>query len=155
LLELTDIADRRFKPVLQTIPGVAEVSIWGEKRYAMRIWLDRNKLAAYNLTPVDVREALDRENVELPSGRIEGTQVELNVRAVSRFPKPEQFNEMVVRESSGRVVRLKDVGYATIGPENTRNLMKSNGVPSVGVVLRPQPGATRSRSRMRCIDVSN
>lgn len=143
LLELTDIADRRFKPVLQTIPGVAEVSIWGEKRYAMRIWLDRNKLSAYNLTPVDVREALDRENVELPSGRIEGSQVELNVRAVSRFTNPEEFNEMVVRESGGRVVRLKDVGYATVGPENTRNLMKSNGVPSVGVVLRPQPGANQ------------
>lgn len=143
LLELSDIADRRFKPVLQTIPDVAEVSIWGEKRYAMRLWLDRNKLAAYGLTPVDIRQALDRENVELPSGRIEGNQVELSVRAVSRFTKPEEFNEMVVRESGGRVVRLKDIGYATVGPQNTRNLMKRNGVPAVGVVLRPQPGANQ------------
>jgi multidrug efflux pump len=143
LLELSDIADRRFKPVLQTIDGVAEVSIWGEKRYAMRVWLDRDKLAAYKLTPVDVRAAIDRENVELPSGRIEGNQVELNVRAVSRFSKPEDFNEMVIRETEGRLVRLKDVGYATIGPENTRNLMKRNGVPAVGVVLRPQPGANQ------------
>jgi multidrug efflux pump len=143
LLELTDIADRRFKPVLQTIPGVAEVSIWGEKRYAMRLWLDRNKLAAYGLTPVDVRQALDRENVELPSGRIESMEVELNVRAISRFTKPSEFNEMVIRETGGRVVRLKDVGYATVGPENTRNLMKRNGVPTVGVVLRPQPGSNQ------------
>lgn len=143
LLELSDIADRRFKPVLQTISGVAEVSIWGEKRYSMRIWLDRDKLAAYGLTPVDIRRALDRENVELPSGRIEGNQVELNVRAVSRFSKTDEFNEMVIRESGGRIVRLKDVGYATIGPESTRNLMKRNGSPAVGVVLRPQPGSNQ------------
>jgi multidrug efflux pump len=143
LLELSDIADRRFKPVLQTIPGVAEVSIWGEKRYSMRIWLDRNKLAAYRITPVDVRRALDRENVELPSGRIESLQIEMNVRAVSRFRTPEQFNEMVLRENEGRVVRLKDVGHATLGPEDTRNLMKRNGAPAVGVVLRPQPGANQ------------
>jgi multidrug efflux pump len=143
LLELSDIAERRFKPVLQTIDGVAEVGIWGEKRYAMRLWLDRNKLAAYRLTPVDVRDAIDRENVELPSGRIDGQQVELSVRAASRFSTPEEFNEMVIRESGGRVVRLKDVGYAVIGPENIRNLMKRNGVPAVGIVLRPQPGANQ------------
>lgn len=143
LLELSSIADRRFKPILQTIPGVAEVSIWGEKRYAMRLWLDRDKLSAFNLTAVDVRDALDRENVELPSGRVDGNQVELSVRAVSRFTKPEEFNEMVIRESEGRVVRLQDVGYATIGPENIRNLMKRNGAPAVGVVLRPQPGANQ------------
>jgi multidrug efflux pump len=92
---------------------------------------------------MDVRQALDRENVELPSGRIESSEVELNVRAVSRFTKPTEFNEMVIRETNGRVVRLKDVGYATEGPENTRNLMKRNGVPAVGVVLRPQPGANQ------------
>ncbi len=143
LLELSSIADRRFKPILQTIPGVAEVSIWGEKRYAMRLWLDRDKLSSFNLTSVDVRNALDRENVELPSGRVDGNQVELSVRAISRFSKPEQFNEMVIRESGGKVVRLQDVGYATIGPENLRNLMKHNGAPSVGVVLRPQPGANQ------------
>lgn len=143
LLELSSIADRRFKPILQTIPGVAEVSIWGEKRYAMRLWLDRDKLSSFNLTAVDVRNALDRENVELPSGRIDGNQVELSVRAVSRFSRPEQFNEMVIRESEGKVVRLQDVGDATIGPENLRNLMKRNGAPSVGVVLRPQPGANQ------------
>ena len=141
LLEISDIADRRFKTVLQTIDGVAEINIWGEKRYAMRIWLDRDKLAAYRLTPVDVRNALERENVELPTGRIEGRQVELTMRAATRYSTAEQFNEMVIRESPTGVVRLKDVGHAVIGPENLRSLMKRNGVPSCGVVLRPQPGA--------------
>jgi multidrug efflux pump len=143
LLEISDIADRRFKSVLQTIDGVAEVSIWGEKRYAMRLWLDGAKLAAYRLTPVDVREALARENVELPTGRIEGQQVELTVRADTRYSTPEQFNELVIREGPQGVVRLKDIGHAVVGPENLRILMKRNGVPSVGVVLRPQPGANQ------------
>ena len=143
LLELSDIADRRFKPVFQTIPGVSEVDIWGEKRYSMRLWLDRNRLASYNLTPVDVRNALEQENVELPSGRIEGNQVELTVRAVSRFTKPEEFNQMVIRTVNGNPIRLQDVGYATIGPENQRSVLKRNGIPMVGIVLRPQPGANQ------------
>lgn len=143
LLELSDIADRRLKPQFQTIPGVSEVDIWGEKRYSMRLWLDRNRLAAYNLTPLDVRDALDNENVELPSGRIEGDTVELNVRTVSRFTTPEEFNEMVIRQTPEGVVRLKDVGYAIVGPENQRSVLKRDGIPSVGVVLRPQPGANQ------------
>jgi multidrug efflux pump len=141
LLELSEIADRRFKPVLQTIDGVAEVNIWGEKRPAMRLWLDRDQLAAHGLTPAEVRQALDRENVELPSGRLDGIQVELNVRAASRLATAAQFNDLVLRETGGRVIRLKDVGHAVVGPENLRNLMKRDGVPAVGVVLRPQPGA--------------
>ncbi len=143
LLDLSDFADRRFKPVLQTIPGVAEVDIWGEKRFAMRLWLDRDRMAAYGLTPVDVRDALERENVELPSGRIEGGQVEVNVRAISRFTNPEEFNQMVIREEAGRTVRLQDIGYAVIGPENQRSVLKRNGIPMVGVVIRPQPGANQ------------
>ncbi|HMP81744.1 MAG TPA: efflux RND transporter permease subunit [Verrucomicrobiota bacterium] len=143
LLELSDIAERRFKPVLQTIDGVAEASIWGEKRHAMRLWLDRDRLAAYELTPVDIRDALNRENVELPSGRIDGSQVELNVRAASRFTTPEEFNDLILREGPNGVVRLKDVGEAVVGPENLRNLMKRNGVPAVGIALRPQPGANQ------------
>ncbi|MCG3150392.1 MAG: Efflux pump membrane transporter BepE [Verrucomicrobiae bacterium] len=143
LLEISEIADRRFKSVLQTIDDVAEVDIWGEKRYAMRVWLDRDKLAAYGLTPVDVRDALARENVELPTGRIEGQQVELTVRAAGRYSTAEQFNEMVIRESPAGAVRLKDVGQAVLGPSNLRSLMKRDGVPAVGVVLRPQPGANQ------------
>ncbi len=143
LLEITDIADRRFKPLLQTIAGVSDVDIWGEKRYAMRIWLDRDRLASYGLTPVDVRNALQRENVELPSGRIDGHEVELSVRAQSRFSEPKEFNELVIRESGGQTVRLEDVGYASLGPENLRSVLKRDGVPMVAVVLRPQPGANQ------------
>lgn len=143
LLDISDMADRRFKPVFQTIPGVSEVGIWGEKRYAMRLWLDRDRLAAYNLTPVDVRDALDRENVELPSGRLEGDAVELNVRTLSRFSTPEDFNQMVIRTVGERPIRLEDVGYATIGPENQRSVLKRDGIPMVGLVLRPQPGANQ------------
>lgn len=100
LLELSEIADRRFRPVLQTIDGVAEVNIWGQKRYAMRLWLDRNKLAAHGLSPVDVRAALDRENVELPSGRIDGREIELSVRAESRFTTVREFNQLIIREQA-------------------------------------------------------
>ncbi len=142
LLELSEIAERRFKPVLETIDGVAEVGIWGEKRYAMRLWLDRNKLAAFGLTPVDIQNALDRENVELPSGRIDGHQVELSVRAASRFTTAAEFNNLILRDSNG-VVRLKDVGEAVVGPENIRSLMKRDGVPAIGLILRPQPGANQ------------
>jgi len=117
LLDLSDIADRRLRPFLETIEGVAEVGIWGEKRYAMRLWLDGHRLAAHGLTAMDVRRALERENVELPSGRLDGAQVELNVRLASRFTRPEEFNDMVVRESTNGMVRLKDVGQAVLGPE--------------------------------------
>lgn len=143
LLEISEIGDRRLKPYFQTIPGVSEVDFWGEKRYAMRLWLDRSRLSAYNLTAVDVRNALERENVELPSGRIEGDSVELNVRSTSRFTTPEQFNRMVIRETGGSPVRLEDVGYAVIGPENPRSIFKRGGIPMVGLVLRPQPGANQ------------
>jgi multidrug efflux pump len=135
LLELTDIADRIFRPALQTIPGVSEVDIWGEKRFAMRLWLDRDRLAAFGLTPVDVRNALERENVELPSGRIDGAQVELSVRAASRFETPAEFNDMIIRERDGLVVRLRDVGLATIGAENDRTVLKRDGVPMVELVV--------------------
>jgi multidrug efflux pump len=143
LLELTDIVERRFKPVLQTIDQVAEVSIWGAKRYAMRLWLDRDRLAAHGLTPLDVRRALDRENVELPTGRIDGRQVELGVRVASRFTTADEFQEMVIRQSPQGVIRLRDVGHAVVGPESTRSLMKRDGLPAVALVLRPQPGANQ------------
>lgn len=117
-------------------------SCWN-KPYAIRLWLDRNKMAALGLTPVDIRDALERESVELPSGRIDGRQVEVSVRAASRFTTPGQFNDLVLRESGSGVVRLKDVGEAVVGPANLRNLMERNGAPALGVVLRPQPGANQ------------
>jgi multidrug efflux pump len=141
LLQLTDIATNVFKERLQTISGVSEVQIWGEKRYAMRLWMDPARLAAYRLSPLDVRSALLRENVELPSGRIEGTQTELTVRTMSRLTTPEEFNNLIVRETEGRIIRFRDIGTAELGPENYRHILRRDGTPMVGVVLIPRPGA--------------
>ena len=142
LMELTEIADKRFKERLQTIEGVSRVDIWGEKTYSMRLQLDPQQLAAYNLTPLDVRQALDRSNVELPSGRIEGETIELTVRTKSRLEAVEDFRSLILKQSpDGQTVRLRDVGTAEIAPRNQRTLLQRDGTPMVGVVLRPLPGA--------------
>ena len=126
---------------VQTIPGVSEVRIWGEKRYSMRLWMDPGKLSAYGLTPLDVRQAIDRENIELPSGRIEGFNTELSVRTMSRLETPNQFNDLILKDDGISVVRFSDVGVAMLGAENQRTVLKRDGVQMVGVVLIPQPGA--------------
>ncbi len=149
LLELTDIANNIFKERLQTIPGVSEIRIWGEKKYSMRIWMDPVKLAAYHLTPLDVRNALARENIELPAGRLEGKTTELTIRTVGRLQTPEDFNNLIIRELDGKIVRLRDIGYAELAPENIRTIMKGKGgIPQVGVAIVPQPGANH-------IDIAN
>ncbi|HET55777.1 MAG TPA: efflux RND transporter permease subunit [Ignavibacteria bacterium] len=143
LLELSDIAQRTFKERVQTIDGVSEVWIWGEKRYSMRLWMDPVKLAAYQITAVDVRNALSRENIELPSGRIEGKNTELTIRTLGRLSTVEDFNNLIIKESDSRLVRFSDVGTAELYPENDRTLLKRDGIPMVGVVLVPQPGANQ------------
>lgn len=141
LLELTDYADNIFKERLQTIPGVAQVRIWGEKVYSMRLWMDPDKLAAYDLTPLDVRNAISANNIELPSGKVEGLNTELTVRTVGRIETPEEFNQLIIKESENNIVKFRDLGYAELGPENERTILKRDGVPMVGVVLYPQPGS--------------
>ncbi len=141
LLELTEIAERDFKERLQTIPGVSEIRVWGEKKYSMRLWLDPAKMAAYKITPMDVRNALLEQNIELPTGRIEGRNVELSVRTIGRLTTPEEFNELVIKESDDRLVLLKDVGYAILGPENERTSLKRDGIPMVGNAIVPQPNS--------------
>ena len=141
LLEISEIADLTIKEQLQTISDVSAVQIWGEKRYSMRIWLDPAKMAGYGITPVDVKSALDRENVELPSGSIEGNTTELTLRTMGLMHTAQEFNDLVVRESDSRIIRLSDIGRAELGPQDTRSYMKMNGVPMVGVVVIPQPGA--------------
>lgn len=142
LLELSAIANDAFKERLQTIPGVSEVRIWGEKRFAMKLQIDPAKLAAHGLTPLDVRDALNRENVELPTGRIEGYATELSIRTFGRLSSPEDFNELIIKEANGAVVRLRDVGEAVLAPENERTILRGNGgVPMVGVAVTPQPGS--------------
>jgi len=141
LLELTELANNLFKERLQTIPGVSEVRIWGEKKYSMRLWLDPVKLAAYQLTPIDIRDALNRENVELPAGSIEGDNTELSIRTVGRLYTEEEFNNMIVKETDKNIVRLRDIGYARLDAENLRSILKRDGIPMVGVVLVAQAGA--------------
>lgn len=142
LLELSEIANNIFKERLQTVPGVAEVRIWGEKRYAMRLMLDPARLAAYRLTPLDVVSALNRENIELPSGRIEGRSTELAIRTLGRLRDAHEFNNLIIKDEGGKVIRLVDVGYARLGEENERSIMRGKGsVPLVGIVIMPQPGA--------------
>lgn len=141
LLELSDLAQNIFKERLQTIPGVAQVRIWGERRYSMRLWMDPAKLAAYGITPMDIRAALNRENIELPSGTIEGANTELTVRTLSRMTTVDEFNNLIIRESGGALVRFNDVGNAELYPENDKTLLRRDGIPMVGVVLEPQPGA--------------
>ena len=141
LLEISEIADLTLKEQLQTISDVSAVQIWGEKRYSMRIWLDPAKMAGYGITPIDIKTALDRENVELPSGSIEGNTTELTIRTMGLMHTAQEFNDLVVRESEDRIIRLSDIGRAELGPQDTRSYMKMNGVPMVGVVVIPQPGA--------------
>ena len=141
LLEISEIADLTIKEQLQTINNVSAVQIWGEKRYSMRIWLDPAKMAGYGITPIDVKSAMDRENVELPSGSIEGNTTELTIRTMGLMHTAQEFNDLVIRESDSRIIRLSDIGRAELGPQDTRSYMKMNGVPMVGVVVVPQPGA--------------
>jgi multidrug efflux pump len=141
LLELSEIADLTLREQLQTIPGVSAVSIWGEKRYAMRLWLDPAKLAGYGMTPLDVRSAISRENVELPSGSVEGNTTELTIRTLGLLTTPAEFNNIIIKQSGDQVVRISDVGRAELGPEDIRGILKMNGVPMVATVIVPQPGA--------------
>ena len=141
LLELSELAELTFKEQLQTISGVSAVSIWGEKRYAMRIWLDPAKLAGYQMTPLDVRNAIQRENIELPAGSIEGNTTELTIRTLGLMTTPEEFNSLILKQSGDQLIRVRDIGRAELGPEDLRGIMKMNGVPMVGTVIVPQPGA--------------
>ncbi|MEM9671995.1 MAG: efflux RND transporter permease subunit, partial [Bacteroidota bacterium] len=141
LLELSAIAQNDFKERIQTISGVSDISIWGDKRYSMRLWMDADKLASYNLTPLDVLNAVRRDNVELPSGRVEGLNTELTVRTMGRINTPDDYNNLIIKESGETVVKFKDIGNAELGPENERTLLKRDGIPMVGLAIRTQPGA--------------
>ncbi|MEX2590244.1 MAG: efflux RND transporter permease subunit, partial [Chitinophagales bacterium] len=141
LLELTDIADRTFKERLQTINGVSEIRIWGSKKYAMRLWLDPQKMAANDVTARDVQIALEEQNLELPSGSVEGDNIELTVRTLGRLTTTEEFNNMIIRESDNRTVYFKDIGKAELGPEELRTILKRDNIPMVGNAIIPQPGS--------------
>ncbi|MFC5271811.1 efflux RND transporter permease subunit [Adhaeribacter terreus] len=139
-LELSDYAENVIAQRLQTIPGVSTVQIWGQKRYAMRLWLDPGKLAAYGLTVSDVRNALNRENVELPSGKVTGANTELVVKTLGNLSNETQFNNLIVKSEAGKIIRFSDIGNAELGPENLETKMTESGQPMVGLAIIPQPG---------------
>ena len=141
LLELSEIAELTVKEQLQTISGVSAVMIFGQKRYAMRLWLDPVKLAGYQLTPLDVRNAITRENVELPSGSIEGNTTELTIRTLGLMSTPKEFDDLIIKQTGDQIVRFKDIGRAELGPEDIRGILKKDGVPMVSDVIIPQPGS--------------
>ncbi|MFC1223592.1 multidrug efflux pump [Pedobacter suwonensis] len=140
-LELSDFAENVIADRIQTIPGVSSVQIQGQRKYAMRIWMDPNKLSAYGLTSQDIVTALDNENVELPSGKITGATTELTVKTLGKLTNESQFNNLILKADSNQVVKLKDVGFAVLGPENEETILRESGKPMVAIAIIPQPGA--------------
>ena len=148
LMELSEIAELTVKERLQTIENVSGVDIWGQKRYSMRLWLDPIKMAGYGVTPMDVKNAVDNENVELPSGSIEGNTISLSdtYLRIDAY-QPRSFQRFNLKEDNNNIVRFSDVGRAEVAPEDLRSLLKKNGEPMVmTVIMPPKPGATISRS---------
>jgi len=141
IIDLSEFAEVNFKERLQTISGVSNVTVWGSKRYSVRLRMDPLLLAAYRMTPLDVRQAVSRENIELPSGMVEGSTMELTVRTLGRLRTIEDFNNLIISRSGERIIRFSDIGVAEVDAEDTRSIMKMNGVPMVSCVLVPQPGA--------------
>jgi multidrug efflux pump len=139
ILEVSDIADRVVRERMETIPGVSSVRIFGEQRYSMRLWMDPVKLAVHELTPADIQAALNSQNVDVPSGRLEGTQVELSLRTLGRLVTPADFESLIIKQQGGRQILFRDVGHAELGPENFRTGLKSNGLKRIGVAVIPQP----------------
>ena len=141
LLEVSDYAENVLAQNFQTIPGVSSIQLWGQRRLSMRIRLQPDRLAAFNLTPLDIRNALAKENVDLPSGKIAGNATELSVNTIGRLSKVSEFENMILMEQAGNIVRLRDVALVELGAENEETILKDSGTPMVGVALVPQPGA--------------
>ncbi len=141
VLELTDYAVNVLQQRLQTIPGVSSIQIWGEKKYAMRLWFDPKKLAAYGLTAIDVQNAINKTNIELPSGKISGVNTELTVNTLGRINTEDEYNNLIIKDVDGKTVRLKDIGYAVLGTENFETSLKEQAVGMVALALVPQPGS--------------
>jgi multidrug efflux pump len=140
-LELTEYASNVLVERIETIDGVSSVTVLGEKRYAMRIWMDPVRLSAYNLTALDVQRALSRENVELPAGKIAGNATELSVRTFGKLYTEADFQNVVIKSSDVGSIRIKDVGDVVLGPENEESVLRENGVQMVALGIIPLPGA--------------
>ncbi|MBL0741574.1 efflux RND transporter permease subunit [Chryseolinea lacunae] len=140
-LQLAEYCNNTLVERLQTIPGVSSVQVWGEKKYAMRIWLDPSKLSAYSLTPLDVQAALNKENVELPSGKISGNATELTVRTFGKLYTEDDFENVIIKSTPQGDIRLKNIGEAVLGPENEESILRESNIPMIGLAIVPLPGS--------------
>lgn len=140
-MQLTDYAENVLLERLQTIPGVSSIQVWGQKLYAMRLWLDPLKMAGYGITFPDIQAALDKQNVELPSGKLSGNNTELAVRTLGRLYTEEDFNNLIIKHVDSTDIHLSDIGEAVLGATNEETQLKESGVPMVALALIPQPGS--------------
>ena len=140
VIELSDYAENVVAQRLQTIPGVSSVQIWGQRKYAMRLWIDPIKLASYAVTISDVQNALNAQNVELPSGKLTGANTELTVKTLGNLSTEEEFNAIIIKADGDKVIRLLDVGKAALEAENLETKLSDSGQPMVGLAIIPQPG---------------
>lgn len=140
-MEISEYANNNLLERLQTIPGVSSIGIWGEKAFSMRIWIDPNKLIAYQVTPSDIQAALARENIELPSGKIYGDKTELSIRTFGLLDTEEEFQNIVIKNVNGADVKIKDVATVTLAPDNEERILRESGVPMIALAITPLPGA--------------
>jgi len=139
-LQMSEFAQNNVVERIQTVAGVSSARIWGEKVYAMRIWFNPSKMSAYSITPADVRNALLRENVELPAGKLSGDATELGIRTFGKLNTEDEFNNLIIKNIHGTDIRVKDIGYAVLGPENEESVLKESNIPMIAVAISPQPG---------------
>ncbi|MEX0660214.1 MAG: efflux RND transporter permease subunit [Balneolaceae bacterium] len=142
-MELTQIARNTFRERLRTIDGVSILSVYGQQRPTIRLWMEPNKMAAYDITPSDIRDALDADNVELPSGVIEGDDTELTLRTVGRMSEIEEFENLILREEDGNIIRFLDVGRVEMESRDDREILKREGEPMIALAAIPQPGSNQ------------
>jgi multidrug efflux pump len=140
-IQLTEFTSNSIVEQLQTLPDVSDVQIWGERRRAMRLWMDPQKMTAHNISPQDIKTAIEKENVSLPSGNLESNTIDFTIKTSGSIATAEEFNNLILREQNGKIIRFRDIGEAIESAENERTLMKRNGIPMVGVALLPQAGS--------------
>lgn len=141
ILDISDYAENVIAPRFQTINGVANIQLWGLKRKAMRIWMNPSRMASLGITTQDIKLALDKENIELPSGKLQGNLTELTVKTDGKFKNEQDFNNLIIKSDGTRLIKLTDIGYATIEAENQETLLRVNKQPRVGIAIQPQPGS--------------
>jgi multidrug efflux pump len=141
IIEISDYAENVLAPRFQTINGVANVQLWGLKRKAMRIWMNPGRMASLSITTQDIKTALDRENIDLPSGKLQGSTTELTVKTDGRLKTEEDFNNLIIKTDANRIIRLADIGNASIEAENQETLLRVNKQPMIGLAIQPQPGS--------------